>query len=71
MPEYRWRQGRRAGRWHATRAEAVSAAVKAGVASRDEHDRKRIWWDVFAEIEEKRGAGAQPLGSARRPPGRS
>ena len=52
MTRFRWRQGRRKGRWHPTRAAAISAAVKAGVASRDEHDKDRIWWDVFTLIEE-------------------
>lgn len=58
MPRFRWRQGPRHGRWHPTRREAVEAAVRAGVADRDEHNPDRIWWDVLAEIEEQPGGAS-------------
>lgn len=42
----------RRGHWHATRKEALDAAVKAGLASRDEHSGK-VYLGVLVEVEER------------------
>lgn len=44
----------RRGRWHPTRKAAADAAVRAGVASRDEHSGQ-LYKHVFTEIEEREG----------------
>jgi hypothetical protein len=43
----------RRGRWRETRKEALAAAVRAGLGSRDEHSGK-VYLDPLVEIEEGR-----------------
>lgn len=47
---HRWTCGVRKGRWLPTRSEAIEAAIRAGVASRDEHTGN-VYWGVMAGIE--------------------
>ncbi|MEA3044594.1 MAG: hypothetical protein QOH47_2432 [Sphingomonadales bacterium] len=51
MP-FRWKTPTRRGRWLPTRKEAGDAAVRAGVASRDEFSGQP-YLHVLSEIEEK------------------
>lgn len=52
MTLYRWATPVRKGRWTPSREAAVAAAIRARVASRDEHSGQ-VYWDVFAEIERR------------------
>lgn len=44
----------RKGRWLGTREEAVEAAIKAGLASRDSYSGAKVFFSVGVEIEERR-----------------
>lgn len=48
-------RGKPAGPWRARRAEAADDAVRAGKATRSEHNPDRLWWNVWAGIEEDAG----------------
>lgn len=39
------------GDWHDTFAAAVDEAIALKLAERDEHDPKRVWWNVGADVE--------------------
>lgn len=52
---WRWAQGKRRGRWRSTRAEAIEAAIAAGVVTRDEFTGN-LYFDVFVSIEEATAA---------------
>lgn len=53
MKRFRWRQGKRKGRWLSTALEAREAAARAGVATKDEA-RGVVFLDALTEIEEER-----------------
>lgn len=52
MTRFRWRCGPRKGNWHPTRLEAKASAIRAGLASRDEHVKNRVYLDELVWIEE-------------------